>query len=225
MKKSLIDLVPARNIDPKSWMREAETQKIMHLLNPDGLQTMFVGGCVRNTLLSQKVEDIDLATQLTPDKVTSLLEDASVKVIPTGLDHGTVTAVIDGKAFEITTLRQDVETDGRHAVIRFSESWEEDARRRDFTINALYMDMNGGVYDPLDQGLADIESQTFVFVGDAEQRIKEDYLRILRYFRFHALYGKGDMDTHALDACRKHAGRVEGLSRERITQEFLKIWR
>ena len=151
------------------------------------------------------------------------MQDADIKAIPTGIDHGTITAVIDNKAYEITTLRKDVETDGRHAVVAFSEDWAEDASRRDFTMNTLLMDMDGSVFDPLGQGVDDLQERVIKFVGDPAARIAEDYLRILRYFRFHALYAGGEMDGGALTACRNAADQIQTLSRERITQEFFKI--
>ncbi len=183
----------------------------------------FVGGCVRNALMGLPVGDIDLATTLPPSDVTQKLTKAKIKVVPTGIDHGTVTAVLNGVGYEITTLRRDVETDGRRAVVAFTMDWAEDAARRDFTMNALYADLDGNIYDPLGQGLADLEKRKVKFVGDAETRIREDYLRILRFFRFHSIYGKGAPDTKALAACAKFAPKIKILSRERITGEFTKI--
>lgn len=153
----------------------------------------------------------------------ALCEEGGIKTVPTGIDHGTVTAVIDGKPFEITTLRKDIETDGRHATVTFTDQWEEDARRRDFTMNTLLADLDGHIYDPLGRGLADLDAQRVVFVGEAEARIKEDYLRILRFFRFHAWYGEGEMDKAALNACTALAPEMSQLSKERITQEVLKL--
>ena len=219
------NLIPSTSIPLQSWMRSAASQKIMGVLNPDtkNPSTLFVGGCVRNALLGEEVGDIDIATKFTPDEVIKLLEEHSVKVIPTGLDHGTVTAVIEDQSFEITTLRRDVETDGRHAVVAFTKDWAEDARRRDFTMNTLLADAEGNIYDPLGSGLGDLRARRLIFVGQPAQRIQEDYLRILRFFRFHAFYGEGEMDSAGLAACREYADQIKTLSRERITQEFFKI--
>ena len=216
-------------LPPPPWMQDDATQKVMHILNnavgdsQDSPQALFVGGSVRNWLLKQSVEDIDIATKLVPKEVVEKLKAGNIKVIPTGIDHGTVTAVIEGKHFEITTLRHDVETDGRHAKVGFTQSWLEDAKRRDFTMNTLLADIEGNIYDPLGCGVEDAKAGHVVFVGDASVRIKEDYLRILRFFRFHAYYGRGDMDVAALEACRGAADNISTLSRERITQELLKI--
>ena len=207
-------------IFPKSIL-DGDVQKLFKTLGPDHLR--FVGGVVRNALLELPIGDIDLATTLPPDEVMQKLKSAAIKVIPTGIDYGTVTAVIKGVGYEITTLRRDVETDGRRAVVSYTTDWTEDAARRDFTINALYADGNGQIYDPLGQGLPDLKQQKVKFVGDAETRIQEDYLRILRFFRFHAAYGKGVPDQPALKACAKFAPKIKTLSRERITQEFTKI--
>lgn len=185
----------------------------------------FVGGAVRNALLGVKIGDIDLATTHLPQNATDRLIENSVNVVPTGIAHGTITAVVRGKSFEITTLRIDEKTDGRHAEVAFSTSWEGDARRRDFTMNALYADFDGTVYDPLGRGLADLEARRVVFVGDAETRIREDYLRILRFFRFSLYYGEGRLDRAGLEACTKLARGLSRLSRERVTQEFFKILR
>lgn len=185
-------------------------------------QALFVGGCVRNTLLDKEVDDIDLATVLPPDAVTQILEKSDIRVVPTGIDHGTVTAVMGDQSFEITTLRTDTETDGRRAVVDFTACWIEDAKRRDFTMNTLLMDIKGNVYDPLEQGLADLDEKKVRFVGKAEKRIEEDYLRILRFFRFSALYGDG-FDKEGLKACKKLADKIGSLSKERITQEIFKI--
>ncbi len=219
------ELQSVKTIPVPYWMREAETQTIMQALNDDGQNplTLYVGGAVRNALLAEPVEDIDLATKLRPQEVTRRLQEVGVKVIPTGLDHGTVTAIQNGRSFEITTLRKDVETDGRHAVVAFADSWLEDARRRDFTINALFADSEGHIYDPLGSGIADLEARKIKFVGDPKQRIAEDYLRILRFFRFHALYGSGKPEPAALKACKAAAIHISSLSAERITQEFFKI--
>lgn len=212
---------PASKLDIQDWMTSKEASAVMEALG-DG-NALFVGGCVRNALLGKTVDDIDIATTLTPDEVTKRLEKAGIKAVPTGIEHGTVTAVMDGKPFEITTLRKDVETDGRHAVVAFSTDWAEDAARRDFTINTLLADQKGNIFDPLGQGLDDLRARNVVFVGDPAQRIAEDHLRILRYFRFHALYASGDPDKDALQACKDAGDKIPSLSKERITQEFFKI--
>lgn len=205
---------------PKSIIT-ADVQKLFKTLGQD--QVRFVGGVVRNALLGVPTGDIDLATTLTPNEVIQKLTTAKIKYVPTGIDHGTVTAVLNGIGYEITTLRRDVETDGRRAVVAYTTDWAEDAARRDFTMNALYADLDGKIYDPLGQGLADLEKRKVRFVGDAETRIQEDYLRILRFFRFHSAYGKGVPDKKGLAASAKFAFHIKTLSRERITQEFTKI--
>ena len=181
----------------------------------------FVGGCVRNSILGVPVRDIDIATTLTPPEVATALEAAGVKAIPTGLAHGTITAVAKGKPFEVTTLRRDVETDGRRAVVAFTTDWAEDAARRDFRLNALYADAAGRISDPTGAGLADARAGAIVFVGDAATRIREDALRIARYFRFLAWYGRGKPDAAALAACREGRMLVKGLSGERIGHELM----
>lgn len=207
------------------WMTSPEVLAVMTPLNagyPEP-QALFVGGCVRNTILGLEPGDIDIATKWAPPEVIAKLEAAGLKVIPTGIDHGTVTAISAGKPYEITTLRRDVETDGRRAVVAFSQDWAEDAQRRDFTMNTLLADGAGHIYDPTGQGLEDLAAGRVIFVGDPAQRIAEDVLRILRFFRFHALYGKGELDVAALMACREQADKIPQLSRERISQEFFKI--
>jgi len=216
-------------LDPQqfAWMREDGVSAIFSAL-PEG-SVRFVGGCIRNALMGQDVSDIDLATQLSPDEVAAALEAASIRFVPTGIDHGTVTAVIDGKPYEITSLRKDVETDGRRAVVSYTQDWAEDALRRDLTINALYADFDGQIYDPTEQGLTDLEAQRFRFVGDADARIKEDYLRILRFFRFLAWYGRAangalsKPDAAALKACRDNAKGLKKLSAERVWMEVKKL--
>lgn len=198
-----------------------ETNAVMKVLGKD--KARFVGGCVRNMLMGYEVEDIDIATQWKPKEVMEKLQKAGIKVFPTGIDHGTVTAVINKRHFEITTLRRDIETDGRRAVIAFTEHWTEDAQRRDFTMNTLLADQAGNIYDPTNTGLKDLAAGKVRFVGDAKTRIAEDYLRILRFFRFYALYGRGAPDKAALAACRRAAGKIGTLSKERITQEFFRI--
>ena len=201
------------------------TQAVMEALETRGYAgcARFVGGCVRNSLLGQPVADIDIATTLTPDQVTEALETAGLRALPTGVDHGTVTAISGGQPYEITTLRRDVSTDGRRAVVAFTQSWEEDAVRRDFRLNALYCDDQGRLYDPTGEGVADARAGRIVFVGDAMTRIREDYLRILRFFRFHAWYGKGEPDSAALAACKALKGMLSGRAAERTQKELLKL--
>jgi len=182
----------------------------------------FVGGCVRNALLGVPVDDIDIATQLPPEAVMQAAEAAGLAVHPTGIAHGTVTVVANHRPFEVTTLRRDVETDGRRAVVAFTEDWREDAARRDFRINALYADPSGTVWDPTGGGLDDLRARRIVFVGEPDQRIAEDYLRILRFFRFSAWYGQG-LDQAGLEACRRGAGGVAALSAERVWKELKKL--
>ncbi|HPF79234.1 MAG TPA: CCA tRNA nucleotidyltransferase [Alphaproteobacteria bacterium] len=216
---------PVLKIDLPEWVQDYPVQKLMSIIGGDltPAVSMFVGGCVRNTLLHESVGDIDIATSLQPEEVFGKLQAANIKCIPTGIEHGTLTAVVDGKSFEITTLRHDDETDGRHAKVSFTQSWEEDARRRDFTMNTLLADMSGNIYDPTGAGMDDLNARKVVFVGEPAKRIEEDYLRILRFFRFYAQYGEGEPDKEALRACESAADKITTLSRERITQEFLKI--
>ncbi len=207
-------------------MKAASAVAVMHALNGTNAENpaaLFVGGCVRNAVLGIPSGDIDIATIHKPDDVTARLSRAGIKSVPTGLSHGTVTAVIGGESYEITTLRRDVATDGRHAVVEFTCDWAEDTARRDFTINTLLADAEGHVYDLTGTGIKDLEAGRVVFVGDPARRIAEDYLRILRFFRFYAQYGKGAADAEALSACRDAADKISRLSRERVTQEFLKI--
>jgi poly(A) polymerase len=214
--KSKLD--PAR----EPWMRTKEVCAVMDALTAEGGEARFVGGAVRNALLDQKVDDIDVATPLVPQEVTRRLERANIAALPTGIEHGTVTAVLNGRAFEVTTLRRDVSTDGRRAVVAFSENWEEDAQRRDFTINALYASFAGELYD-YNGGLADLASGHVRFIGNPVQRIREDYLRILRLFRFHAWYGKGDIDAQALHVAAAEREGMRILSGERIRKELLRL--
>lgn len=207
-----------------AWLGRANTQAIAALLTDAGFQTLFVGGCVRNALLGVAVNDIDIATDAHPDRVMALAKKAGIKAIPTGFDHGTVTLVLAGAPFEITTFRRDVETDGRRAVVAFSDSIQEDARRRDFTMNALYAKADGTVVDPLN-GLADVLAGRVRFIEDADARIREDYLRILRFFRFHAWYGDASagLDAEGLAACAANIDGLETLSAERVGAELLKL--
>jgi len=192
-------------------------------LGKAGIEARFVGGWVRDGILGIANDDteIDLAVNKPPEAVMKALEAAGIKVVPTGLKHGTVTAVLKGKPFELTTLRRDVETDGRHAVVAFTDDWREDASRRDFTFNALYQDRAGALYDYFD-GRADLKAGRVRFIGDPDQRIAEDRLRVLRFFRFHARYGRPPFDGPGFDACRRNAATVSGLSGERVRKELLR---
>ncbi|HEY5288692.1 MAG TPA: CCA tRNA nucleotidyltransferase [Caulobacteraceae bacterium] len=183
----------------------------------------FVGGCVRNALLGAPVSDVDIATTLTPPETKAALTAAKITALATGEAHGTITAVSRGRTIEITTLRRDVETDGRHAVVAFTDDWSADAARRDFRLNALYADAEGRLFDPTGHGLADVKAGAIVFVGDAETRIREDALRILRFFRFLAWYGRGEPDAAALAACAALKDLVDGLSAERVAKELLTL--
>jgi poly(A) polymerase len=183
----------------------------------------FVGGCVRNALVGRAVDDIDIATTLTPDRVESALKAAGIRAVPTGLEHGTITAVSDRTPHEITTLRRDVSTDGRRATVAFTDDWTLDAQRRDFTLNALYARRDGTILDPIGTGVADAKAGRIVFVGDPEQRLREDHLRNLRFFRFYAGFGKGEPDPAAVAACAKLKDGVAGLAAERLSKETLKL--
>jgi poly(A) polymerase len=206
------------------WLDHPGTQALCRLLEERGHRALFVGGCVRNALLAEPVGDIDIATDAAPETVSDMARDAGFKVVPTGIDHGTVTVIAGGRPHEVTTFRRDVETDGRRAVVAYSDRIEEDAERRDFTMNALYADRHGRVIDPLD-GLPDLRARRVRFVGDPETRIREDYLRILRFFRFHAAYGDpdGGLDAESLAACAALSAGLETISRERIYAELKKL--
>lgn len=215
----------ARRLAPlPAWMAAPGARRLLAALGPHG--GLFVGGCVRDALLGQVPADIDIATPLVPDQVMKLLRRAGIKALPTGIAHGTVTAILPpGEVpgqFEVTSLRCDIATDGRHAEVAFGTDWRVDAARRDFTINALYADADGAVFDPVG-GLADLAAQHVRFIGDAAQRVAEDYLRVLRFFRFHARFGGAQPDAAALAACRAAAGRLQQLSGERVRDELLKI--
>lgn len=216
---------PATRIEPPRWMVAPSVRNVLEALADAENPARFVGGCVRDVLLERAAKDIDIATPLPPEEVMQRLDAAGIRCIATGLDHGTVTAIPGGGAFshiEITTLREDVETDGRRARVAFTDDWEADAARRDFTINALFCDPDGTVYDPTG-GLADLKAQRVRFVGDARQRIREDGLRLLRFFRFQALYGAAPADKEAVAACAELAPMVAGLSGERVAAELLKL--
>jgi len=206
------------------WLTSDTTQAVFAALTARGDTALAVGGCVRNALMDVTVTDVDIATDAVPERVQQLALAAGLKSVPTGIDHGTVTIVSDGTGYEVTTFRADTETDGRHAVVRFSTDMAEDAARRDFTMNALYARADGTVIDPLG-GLADLEARRVRFIGDAHARISEDYLRILRFFRFAAWYGDPDLgfDAEALAAIADCLDGLSGLSRERIGAEMIKL--
>ncbi len=211
-------------LDPakQPWLSDPKVLRLLAAL-PGG-SARFVGGCVRDALWGESVGDIDIAVTLEPKDVVTALKADNIKTVPTGIDHGTVTAILDGTPFEITSLRKDVETDGRRAVVAFTQDWAEDAQRRDLTVNALYADQNGTIYDPCGQGLNDIAARRFRFVGDADMRVREDYLRILRLFRFIAWYGgTAKIDASALKACRENRQGLKTLSAERVWSETKKL--
>jgi poly(A) polymerase len=210
------------NLAHEAWFNDPALKRVFSLLNADGGEGRVVGGAVRNSLMGLDVSDIDVATTLTPDVVIERAKQAGIKAVPTGVEHGTVTLVIDRKPFEVTTLRADVETDGRRATVAFSTDWQTDAERRDLTINALYVGESGEVVD-LVGGLADIEKRNIRFIGDAATRIKEDYLRILRFFRFFAYYGSGRPDADGLRAAAAARSKLATLSAERVWSEMRKL--
>ncbi len=232
------------------WLDRPETRAVMAALEADGGSdcARFVGGCVRNAVMGLTPSqadlafdlaldgderdpetvwpeglDIDIATRLTPDRVLEALKAAGLKSVPTGLSHGTVTAIANRRPFEVTTLRRDVASDGRHAEVEFTDDWAEDAARRDFHMNAVYADGEGRVFDPTGQGLADAKAGRVAFVGEPAQRIREDYLRILRFFRFFAWYGRGEPDAAGLSACSALKAGIAELSAERVQAELLKL--
>ncbi|WP_341814377.1 CCA tRNA nucleotidyltransferase [Wolbachia endosymbiont (group A) of Machimus atricapillus] len=199
-----------------------ETSLIIDAIEKFGGEARLVGGCVRDSILQRDVHDIDLATNLLPDQVMKALKLRNIKTIPTGLKHGTITAILNQRSFEITTLRHDVKCDGRHAKVEFTNNWQADASRRDFTFNALYADKHGHIYDYFG-GIEDLKARRLNFIGNAEDRIEEDYLRILRAFRFHAKICVGDLSDEILSVCKKHSHMIQNLSGERIRDEILKL--
>ncbi len=207
-----------------SWIDHVDTQNICQMLANAGYECYFVGGCVRNALLDVPVNDIDISTNALPEIVTKLAEAGGLKTIPTGIDHGTVTVISGRTPFEITTYRRDLKTDGRHAVVAFANTIKEDALRRDFTMNALYADASGAVVDPLN-AMPDLNARRIRFIEDADQRIKEDYLRIMRFFRFHAWYGDVNqgLDVVGLAASAANLAGLETISKERIGAELIKL--
>ncbi len=215
----------SHRLQGQDWLTAPATRAVMAALAAAGGSdcARFVGGCVRNALIGAPIDDIDIATTLTPDAVVAALKAAGLRSVPTGIEHGTVTAISEHQPFEITSLRRDVSTDGRRATVAFTTDWSEDAGRRDFRLNALYADADGVILDPTGQGFDDAMAGRIVFVGEPEGRIREDYLRILRFYRFHAWYGRGAPDAAAVTACAALAEGVEQLSAERVSKELLKL--
>ena len=212
------------NFKETKWLRNPSAQKLSKLYKSFGYQVLFVGGCVRNTILKMPVTDIDLATDAQPEEIIKIAKENNIRFVPTGLVHGTITLIIDNTNYQITTFRTDFDHDGRYAKVEFTESLLLDASRRDLTINALYCNHVGEVIDPLN-GLNDIKKQKIKFIGNPNERIKEDNLRILRFFRFQAIYGNKNLeiDSIALEACHNHKSKLAALSKERITSELRKI--
>ena len=204
------------------WLKEKPLADLLAVLDRDGEEARVVGGAVRNALLGLPHGDIDIATTARPAEVTRRAQAAGFKAVPTGFDHGTVTVVIEGRPFEVTTLREDVETFGRHATVKFGRDWKRDAQRRDFTMNGLSLSPDGEVHDDVG-GVADLKARRVRFIGDAATRIAEDYLRILRFFRFHAYYGEGHPDAEGLHAVIAARAGLEQLSRERVRMELMKL--
>ncbi|MBF0394593.1 MAG: CCA tRNA nucleotidyltransferase, partial [Alphaproteobacteria bacterium] len=213
---------PVGQLSPQEWMDAPETRAVIAALRAEGAEVRFVGGCVRDAVLKRPIRDVDIATHDPPERVMLLLEQAGIRAVPTGIEHGTVTAVVGHAHFEVTTLREDVETFGRHARVEFTDDWAADAARRDFTINALFADPEGRIYDPFN-GLQDLGAGRVRFVGDPTKRIEEDVLRLLRFFRFFAWYGRPPPDPYSLAACRHMAPLLPRLSGERVCGEILKL--
>lgn len=210
-------------IDAAKWRRKRGMSRLLNALGADEGLTRYVGGAVRDELMHLPASDLDLATRLKPDEVVERLEAAKIRPVPTGIDHGTVTAVSSGSPYEVTTLRRDVSTDGRRATVAFTDDWEEDAARRDFTINALSADPKTGEVFDYFGGKDDLIARRVRFIGEPLERIAEDHLRILRFFRFHARFGVGEPDAEGLKACAQRANDLMALSRERIADELLKL--
>lgn len=215
----------SHRLEGQDWLTTPATRAVMAALAAAGGPgcARFVGGCVRNALIGAPIDDVDVATTLTPDAVVAALKAAGLRSVPTGIEHGTVTAISERQPFEITTLRRDVSTDGRRATVAFTTDWAEDAGRRDFRLNALYADADGVILDPTGRGYDDALAGRIVFVGEPEGRIREDYLRILRFYRFYAWYGRGEPDAAAVAACAALAEGVTQLSAERVSKELLKL--
>lgn len=214
---------PAETIAVAEWMRHPAATAVLSVLVEGGHRGRFVGGAVRNHLLGLPVTDFDIATDALPQRTLDLCAAAGLKAIPTGIEHGTVTVIVDREPVEVTTLRRDVETDGRRAVVAFTDDWAQDAARRDFTLNALYLDADGTLYDPTGAGIDDARARRICFVGAPETRIREDVLRILRFFRFHAAYGRDGLDPEGLAACAALAPRMARLSGERVWKELSRL--
>lgn len=206
------------------FLDDPAAKAVMSMLTQAGYQAWFVGGCVRNALMDRSVNDLDVTTDALPERVIELADEAGLRAVPTGIDHGTITVISGGMPFEITTFRRDVATDGRRATVAFSDTIDEDAARRDFTMNAIYAAPDGTLADPVG-GLPDLEARKVRFIGDPALRIEEDYLRILRFFRFHAIYGdpSGGIDPEGLAACTTHLDGLPRLSRERVGAEMMKL--
>jgi poly(A) polymerase len=210
-----------QQLSAQPWMTAA-SQKVLRAIAEAGGEARYVGGCVRDAVLGRSGGDVDMACNLPPERMMEALQTANIRAIPTGIDHGTVTAICESHLYEITTLRQDIDCDGRHAEVVFTDDWQADAARRDFTMNALYASADGTVYDYFN-GVADAQQGLVRFIGDAHLRIREDGLRILRFFRFFAHFGHWPMDEAALSACAAHKDMLHGLSGERIQAEMLKL--
>ncbi len=213
---------PLPSLARAKWLREPGLQRIFSIIAAGGGEARVAGGAVRNALLKVPVADVDVATTLPPTRVKDVCEAAAMKVVPTGIKHGTVTVVVNHNPYEVTTLRHDAETDGRRARVAFHDDWERDSARRDFTMNALYCDGRGQIYDFVG-GYGDLLKGKVVFVGAPQKRIAEDYLRILRFFRFHARFGRNAPDKAGLAACKRLRKGLDGLSAERIRQEMVKL--
>jgi len=210
------------NIQSEPWFVSAGVQGVFQALLVPGHETRIVGGAIRNALMGEPVNDIDMATTLHPAEVIKQAVGLGLKAIPTGIDHGTITLIASGERIEVTTLRADVDTDGRHAEVKFGRDWLSDAARRDFTMNAIYCNASGEIFDPMG-GVEDLKKRRVRFIGDAKKRVREDYLRILRFIRFHGAYAKGPIDEVGIRACLSERRGLAGLSRERIWAEFSKI--
>jgi len=209
--------------EQRAWLGRGPLSRLLPVLDAGGEEARVVGGAVRNTMLGVAIGEVDVATTAVPEEVVRRARGAGFNPVPTGIEHGTVTVVVEGKPFEVTTLREDIETFGRHAKVRFGRDWQKDAERRDFTINALFLTREGKVIDFVG-GLADIEARRVRFIGDPEARIGEDYLRVLRFFRFHAAYSDGGLpDAAGFHACVRARAKLDSLSRERVRAELLKL--
>ncbi len=214
------------NLAFKNLKKETEVEKIFKVINEFSYtsEARYVGGCVRKIISNQKVDDIDLAVNLNPNEVSEIFKKNNIQFYQTGIEHGTITALINKKKFEITSLRKDIFTDGRHAKVEFSKDWYEDASRRDFTINTIYSDLDGNLYDPFN-GKKDLENGEIKFIGDTQKRIKEDYLRILRYIRFFLNYSKKNHNTKVIKIIKQNLEGFSKISNERLFDEFKKLVR